>query len=257
MQTIILYQHLDDSMLFYLRWTPDDSERIITKTWLPTPIFHADQYEIAVLEAAVTTEFHNVPHQRKIEFVSEYLRTTQEIPKKHYENIGEFHKGLRDTIKKAQFDTQVKVEKVGELTRWTVQPGISLKLQPELKAMLGLAHVAKLTSKNANRAQTFSGPCDIYKNYRRIFLKSDIIIPTSYVNNTVLPLLTSFPVNHAVETSTATINSPIYHKINCKRLEEVAVAMLDEQGRQITSSAGSAYILLHVRPQQHSANCQC
>lgn len=238
-------------MLIHLHWTPDDSDQIIAKTRLPTPLHDADLYEIGVLEASVGTEFHNVPHERKIQFANPELLVTQTLPRKHFENLTEFHKSLRDMIKNATFENLIKIEKVGERTRWTLQPNVEIKPQPELKAMLGLSHVSEI--KASDTPAQFFGVCDIYRNYRRIFLKSDFIIPTDLIHNTVLPILSSFPVDHTVDTCSVRFNSPIYHKINCKRLEEVTVSMINEVGREMMSSSGSAYCLIHIRP-HHTDN---
>ncbi len=236
-------------MYFHLVWDSESNDKnVILKTRLPTPLYNAGNYEMAIIEASISNKFNNVPENRSIRFIkdNEGLDSSQELTEQNYTDAASIVSVLKSLIKKSNFDKSVTLLKAGETIQWTLHPGVEIVMSQELKSILGLNNYVKM--KAGQTEKKFKGLCDLQRNFHRIFLTSNDIIPSTYIQDTMLKIMSSFPVNYDVTNSTAFYYAPIYFKLNLNHLETVQILMLNEQMRQMTSSEGCAYCLVHIRP---------
>ncbi len=232
-------------MYFHLYWNHNDSKNVVLGTKLPTPLQNATNYEIAVLETSISTAFNNMPSNKFIRFVTnDGTDVREELPGLRYEDANEINTDIKNLIKKHKLEKMISISKSGPQTTWTLQPGMQITMTDDLKNALGLQNTLL---KSFKQARKFYGICDPHDNFRRIFLKTDIITPSDHINNTQLPILASIPINFETDMCTERFGSPVYSKINNNRLENIQVMLIDEKGRQLTSASGSAYCLMHMR----------
>ncbi len=240
-------------MYFHLTWDPADGfdDNVILKTKLPTPLYDASHYEMGIMEVSISNQFSNVPTNGTMRFIyeDELIDIEEQLPVQNYKDAGDINATLKSLIKKNKFDKLISLTKSGETITWSIQPGVEVFISNDLKSLLGLTHYEKI--KTGRVEKKFQGLCDLQRNFRRIFLQSNDIIPLAHIHDTTLKVMTSFPVNYESQMTTAYFNTPVYFKLNTNQLETVQIIMLNEQIKQMRSSKGSAYCLVHIRPHHH------
>ncbi len=234
---------MENGMFCHLTWDPTQSNKILLQTQLPTPITNANDYEIAVLEVSLTTNFNNSPHQRWIKVSDSESTAEITLPLRSYEDISDLHDAIRSKIKSAGFDPDIKVEKSQDYSKWTLNSDISVEFSKELGAMLGFSGSLKSESEKV----IFRGKPDLYRNFRRVFIQCNITSPSHCIRGSNKAIISSFPIDTTVEMCTEKTNPPNYYRINVNRIEMLELSLLDELAREMTSNEGTAYCLVHIR----------
>ncbi len=246
-------------MYCHLTWDSlRDGQEIVLTTKLPTPLQNANDYEIALLEVSMRNKFSNVPKENFLRFIhSEAGEVADELlEQQQYEDADSLGKALKLMIKNNKLDKLISLTRTGETLQWTLQPGMEIVMSPDMKALFGLSQYTRIrATATATREQKFHGVCNPYRDFRRIYLMSDIILPQGYIQGTLLPILGSFPIaatnGGGNDIATAHFSAPPYYIINTAgQLETIRVMMMDEQLQKLKSilpEPGSAYCLAHIR----------
>jgi hypothetical protein len=156
---------------------------------------------------------------------------------------------LRTLVKTVNFSNYVKIETVENVkTRWTIHPNNEVRFLPEIKDMLGLHR--KVLRNSSNIPQVEYVRPDLMRNFRRIFLESNIVYPETYFRDGKRSMLASFAVESDSKISAYTWPSPIYYQLNANVIEKLEIKFTDEFGRQLMMLDGHAWVLAHIRPME-------
>ncbi len=243
-------------MYCHLTWDSlRDGKEIVLKTKLPAPIQNANDYEIGLLEVSMRNSFSNVPQDNTLRFIhSEAGEVMDELPEQQqYGDAESLGKNIKNLIKTHKFDKLIGLTRAGETLQWALQPGVEIIMSPSMKALFGLSQYTRIRAAASGREQKFQGLCNPYRDFRRVYLMSDIVQPNGFIHGTLLPIVGSFALDSGAggDVITAHLGNPVYHMINtASQLETIQVMMADEQLRKMTSSLpepGSAYCLAHIR----------
>lgn len=230
---------------------------------LTTPITHGYNYEIGLMRVELRSDFDNTPFNRYIQFVKEGQSSQiYTLPRVHYDTVAQVNDAIRKFVNDADLKNFVELTtmKVTQ-TKWTLSPGIKIRMSMELKKWLGLA------TKDLNaegRAQKLTVLCtpDLKRNYRRIFVKSDLALSNQYYRNSMNKILDSFSAASTIGAPAAAeeqsplksslsyeFANPIYQQINENVIENVKLQFCDEEGRVLTHDREAiSWALVHIRP---------
>lgn len=229
-------------------WKPYWAPTVAPYARLPTPIQSSSrEYEIAVENVYLTTNIINTPEDNWI-----IIRVEGEddeyayLPPDKYVSVPKLAAALRIAIENAGVPgdrlTVVK-EREKERLRWRIGEGISVLPSLGMAKLMGYPPNTEMTGPTS-----YVGVVPTFlRNYRLLFLKTDLISPNTLLGNSYQPILDTCPIYHEAQMSFHPFDKPKYQKIRSNWIEKIEIKLCDENGRDLRMNDGVAYVMLHIK----------
>ena len=247
-----LYAYYVSNM--YLNFVTSENKSVAEATCtFPTPLQLKEPHEIAVLSLDLTQSWHNAPTTGVVRVRYRGVEVGRSrFPLQSYSNTKSIAKALNSLMTSLRAREGIVWVGEDETLIVTVKPGYALHLTPSIVQFLKLG---RGQINNTDGEQDISVLCepDVLENFRRIFLMSDDVEKNHYYNNSLVPILCSFPVHQMdpdIDIMSSNFLDPHYFRLKSTNyIEKLTMKFMDELGRPITidNKKGHCYVLAHLR----------
>ena len=222
----------------------------------PSPLQLKEPHEIAILSLDLTQSWHNAPTTGVVRVKYRGVEVGRSrFPLQSYSNLTSIAKALNSLMISLRARDGITWVGDEENLFVTVKPGYTLTLTASIVQFLKLNRAQIDNTDGEQDISVFCQP-DVLENFRRIFLMSDDVEQNHYFNNSLVPILCSFPVHQMdpeIDIISSNFQDPHYFQLKSTNyIEKLTMKFMDELGRPITldNKKGHCYVLAHLRPME-------